>query len=158
LLGVIVKAQSTSNKQQYIVLVLKPNLPSMVQSPLATSNLQDKISADFPEGYILVGKGKRDNEEEYYSSAKSRKGSGAINIKLPRHGTAAGVSYEVREVDSKEFLCICDCKIKVDQVGLLEDGSSGAYSKTVQQLLGLKKSDGNKYPPALDPKGMTIFQ
>jgi antiviral helicase SKI2 len=129
----------------------------MVQSPLATSNLQDKISADFPEGYILVRKGKRDNEEEYYSSVKSRKGSGAINIKLPHHGTAAGVSYEVREVDSEEFFCICDCKIKVDQVGLLEDGSSGAYSKTVQQLLALK-SDGNKYPRALDPKGMTIFQ
>ncbi|XP_059428943.1 DExH-box ATP-dependent RNA helicase DExH11 isoform X2 [Corylus avellana] len=149
LLGVVVKAPSANNKQ-YIVLVLKPNLPSMVQSPLATSTLQDKRSAEFSEGYVLVPKAKRDFEDEYFSSAKSRKGSGVINISLPHHGTAGGVSYEVRGVDSKEFLCICNCKIKIDQVRLLEEGSSGAYSKTVQQLLALK-SNGNKYPPALDP-------
>ena len=151
------KPPSTNNKQ-YIVLVLKPNLPSMVKSPLANSILQDKRSAEFSEGYVLVPKAKRGFEDEYFSSAKSRKGSGVINISLPHHGTAAGVSFEVREVDSKEFLCICNCKIKLDQVRLLEDGSTGAYSKTVQQLLDLK-SDGNKYPPALDPlKGMTNFQ
>lgn len=148
----------SSPNKQYIVLVLNPNLPSRVQSPRATSTLQDKRSADFPDGYLLVPKAKRGFEEEYCSSGKPRKGSGVININLPHHGTAAGESYEVRGVDSKEFLCICNCKIKIEPVRLLEDVSNGAYSKTVQQLLALK-SEGNKYPPALDPvKGMTIFQ
>jgi antiviral helicase SKI2 len=155
LLGVVVKAPSASNKQ-YIVLVLKPNLPSMAQSPLATSNSQGKRSADFPEGYFMVPKSKRALEEDYCASVTSRKGSGVINIKLPHCGAAAGVSYEVKEVEVKEFLCICNSKIKIDRVRLLEDGSSAAYSQAVQQLLDLK-SDG-KYPPALDPKGMTISQ
>ncbi|KAK1298896.1 hypothetical protein QJS10_CPB14g01721 [Acorus calamus] len=38
----------------------------------------------------------------------------------------------------------------IDQVRLLEFPSNAAYSKTVQELLDLK-SQGNKYPPALDP-------
>lgn len=95
-------------------------------------------------------KSKRALEEEYCSSVTSRKRSGVINIKLPHHGAAAGVSYEVRSVDTKEFLFICNCKVKIDQFRLLEDVSSAAYSKTVQELLDTK-SDGNKYPPALDP-------
>uniref|UniRef100_A0A7N2RFK9 Helicase C-terminal domain-containing protein n=1 Tax=Quercus lobata TaxID=97700 RepID=A0A7N2RFK9_QUELO len=150
LLGVVVKAISASNKQ-YIVLVLKPNLPVTAQSPLASINSQDKRNADFPGGYYMAPKAKRALEEDYCSSVTSRKGSGVINIKLPHCGAAAGVSYEVRGIDVTGFLCICNCKIRIDQVRLLEDGSSVAYSKTVQQLLELK-SDGNKYPPALDPK------
>lgn len=147
-LGVVVKDPSSSNKQ-HIVLVLKPNAPSTSQSSLASGNSQDKRSADFSEGYILVPKSKRHLEDKYFSSVTSRKGSGVVNINLPYHGVAAGVTYEVRGIDTKEFLCICSRKIKIEQVGLLEDVSSAAYSKTVQQLLELK-SDG-KYPPALDP-------
>ncbi|ONI00017.1 hypothetical protein PRUPE_6G062900 [Prunus persica] len=145
LLGVIVKASSSSNKQ-YIVLVLKPEL----QTPLASGNLQDSKNTDFPQGYFMAPKSKRAIEEDYFPGVTSRKGSGVINIKLPHQGSAAGVRFEVREVDNKDFLCICNCKIKIDQVRLLEDVSSHAYSKTVQQLLGTK-SNGNKYPPALDP-------
>ncbi|KAM4083476.1 hypothetical protein ACB094_08G060300 [Castanea mollissima] len=150
LLGVVVKAPSANNKQ-YIVLVLKPNLPVTAQSSQASSNSQDKRNANFPDGYFMVPKAKRALEEDYCSSVTPRKGSGVINIKLPHCGAAAGVSYEVRGVDVTGFLCICNCKIKIDQARLLEDSSSVAYSRTVQQLLELK-SDGNKYPPALDPK------
>lgn len=151
------KASSASNKQ-YIVLVLRPNLTVPAQSPQASSNSQDKSNADFLEGYFMVPKAKRALEEDYCSSVTPRKGSGVINIKLPHCGAAAGVRYEVRGVDVTGFLCICNCKIKIDQARLLEDGSSLAYSRTVQQLLELK-SDGNKYPPALDPKkGMTMSQ
>lgn len=153
LLGVIVKASSSSNKQ-YIVLVLKPEL----QTPLASGNLQDSKNTDFPQGYFMAPKSKRAIEEDYFPGVTSRKGSGVINIKLPHQGSAAGVRFEVREVDNKDFLCICNCKIKIDQVRLLEDVSSHAYSKTVQQLLGTK-SNGNKYPPALDPmEGTSICQ
>ncbi|XP_057953252.1 DExH-box ATP-dependent RNA helicase DExH11 [Malania oleifera] len=150
LLGVVVKPASSNNKQ-YIVLVLIPDLPLMVQTHPASGILQDKRSGDFAQGYVLVPKSRRGFEDDYYSSGTSRKGSGIVHIKLPHRGVAAGVSYEVRGIDSKEFLSICNCgKIKIDQVGLLEESSSSAYSKTVQQLLNLK-SNGNKYPPALDP-------
>lgn len=148
MLGVIVKAIPAGNKQ-YIILMLKPEISSM-QTPLASGSSQDNKSSDFPQGYMLMPKSKRALEEEYCSSMASRKGSGVINIKLPYHGAAAGVHYEVRVVDTGELLFICKSKIKIDQVRLLEDGSSIAYSKTVQQLLDTK-SDGNKYPPALDP-------
>ncbi|KAJ6385089.1 hypothetical protein OIU77_028315 [Salix suchowensis] len=143
LLGVVVKVTSASMKQ-YIVLVLKPDAPSI------SSNLQDNKSADFQQGYVLMPKSKRRNEDEYFSSLTNRKGSGTIKIELPYHGTAAGINYEVRGIESKELLCICDRKITIDQVRLLEDGSNAAFSKTVQQLLGTK-IDGNKYPPALHP-------
>ncbi|XP_022752665.1 DExH-box ATP-dependent RNA helicase DExH11 isoform X1 [Durio zibethinus] len=149
LLGVVVKSPSANNKQ-YIVLVLKPDEPSMTQTPSGSSNLQDKRSADFHQGYVLLPKSKRGLEEDYRVSAVPRKGSGIINITLPYQGAAAGVSFEVRETDNTEFLCICNRRIKVDQVGLLEYGSNAAFSNTVQQLLKLK-SNGNKYPPALDP-------
>ena len=87
----------------------------------------------------------------------NRKGSGTIKIELPYHGTAAGINYEVRGIESKELSCICNRKITIDQVRLLEDGSNAAFSKTVQQLSGTK-IDGNKYPPALDPlKGKAFF-
>lgn len=136
----------SANMKQYITLVLKPDLPSSMQ----ISNLQDKKNGDGPQAYMLMPKSKR-GEEDYFYSSTSRKGTGAINIKLPYQGSAAGVSYEVRAMDNKEFLCICNKKIKIDRVGLLEDVSNAAFSNTVQQLLALK-SGGNKYPPALDPR------
>ncbi|KAL0370825.1 UNVERIFIED_CONTAM: DExH-box ATP-dependent RNA helicase DExH11 [Sesamum angustifolium] len=143
LLGVIVKSPS-ANYKQYIVLVVTPQLPSILKT---SSDGREKNGADFQ---VLVPKSKRGLEDDYYSSVTSRKGSGIINIKLPHRGSAAGVNYEVRGVENNEFLSICNCKIRIDQVRLLEDVSAGAYSNTVQQLLTLK-SDGNKYPPALDP-------
>ncbi|KAH9701583.1 DExH-box ATP-dependent RNA helicase DExH11 [Citrus sinensis] len=150
LLGAVVKAPSANNKE-YIVMLLKPDLPSAAETSL------DKKSGDFSEGYFVIPKSKRGLEEEYCGSVSHRKGSGVINIKLPYHGAAAGVSYEVRGIEKKELLCICNCKIKIDQVGLLEDVSSAAFSKTVQQLLVLK-SDEKKYPQALDPvKGINII-
>ncbi|KAJ6345235.1 hypothetical protein OIU78_007996 [Salix suchowensis] len=133
LLGVVVKVTSASMKQ-YIVLVLKPDAPSI------SSNLQDNKSADFQQGYVLMPKSKRRNDDEYFSSLTNRKGSGTIKIELPYH----------EEIESKELSCICNRKITIDQVRLLEDGSNAAFSKTVQQLSGTK-IDGNKYPPALHP-------
>ncbi|XP_050236549.1 DExH-box ATP-dependent RNA helicase DExH11 [Mercurialis annua] len=144
LLGVVLKGPSASMKQ-YIVLVLKPNFPTSVQ----ISNAQEKKSGDNSQTYLLLPKSKRGGEEYFYAPA-SRKGSGAVNINLPYQGTAAGINYEVRGMDNTEFLFICTAKLKIDQVGLLEDVSNIAFSKTVQQLSELK-SDGNKYPPALDP-------
>ncbi|XP_057789862.1 DExH-box ATP-dependent RNA helicase DExH11 isoform X2 [Salvia miltiorrhiza] len=143
LLGAIVKTPS-ANYKQYLVLVLTPELPSILTSQ---TDSRDKKDVNFQ---VLVPKSKRGLEDEYCSSVTSRKGSGTVNIKLPYRGFAAGVSYEVREVMNNEFLSIRNKKIKIDQVRLLEDGSAGAFSSTVQQLLSLK-SDGNKYPPALDP-------
>lgn len=133
-----------------MVLVLTPDSPSNLQTPLYSGDQRDKSSNDFQ---VLVPKAKRGLDDDYFSSLSSRKGSGKVNINLPHHGNAAGVNYEVRGIESKEFLSICNCKIKIDQVGLLEDVNSAVYSKTVQLLLD-QKSDG-KYPPALDPvKGM----
>lgn len=155
MLAVIVKTPSPNNKL-YIVFVIKPDMPSLVENASSSGNLQDKGSA-FDQGYFVMPKSKRGLVDEYSTSVSARKGRGVINIKLPHRGSACGMSYEVREVDSKEFLCICSSKIKIDQVGLLEDVSSSVYSKTVQLLLDLK-SDGNKYPPALDPvKGIYHF-
>ncbi|GFP91206.1 helicase ski2w [Phtheirospermum japonicum] len=142
LLGVIVKSPS-ANYKQYIVLVLTPELPSMLKA----SDSRETKGADFQ---VLVPKSKRGLEDDYCSSVASRKGTGVVNIKLPHRGTAAGVNYEVRGIENNKFVSICNCKIKIDQVRLLEDVSAGAYSNTVQQLLTMK-SDGNKYPPALDP-------
>ncbi|MBA0609301.1 hypothetical protein Godav_021378 [Gossypium davidsonii] len=154
LLGVVLKSSSANNKQ-YIVLLLKPDVPSMTQSPSDRSNLQDKKGADFDQGYVLPPKSKRGLEEDYRISAGPRKGSGIINITLPHHGAAAGVTFEVREAENTEFLCICNSKIKLDLPGLLEFVSNAAFSHTVQQLLKLK-SNGNKYPPALDPKDLKL--
>ncbi|XVF68917.1 hypothetical protein PTKIN_Ptkin11bG0039600 [Pterospermum kingtungense] len=149
LLGVVVKSTSAKNKQ-YIVLVLKPDVPSITQTPSGSSNLQDKRSADFHQGLVLLPKSKRGLDDDYRVSGGPRKASAEINITLPHQGAAAGVSFEIRGSDNTEFLCICNSKIKLDQVGLLERVSNAAFSNTVQQLLKLK-SDGNKYPPALDP-------
>ncbi|KAF7833739.1 DExH-box ATP-dependent RNA helicase DExH11 isoform X2 [Senna tora] len=148
LLAVIVKAPS-ANYKQFMVLVIKPDLPSPAENAPSSGNLQEK-NKEFNQGYFMVPKSKRGLGDEYSTSVSARRGTGVINIKLPHLGYASGMNYEVRGVDSKEFLCICNRKIKIDQVGLLEDVSSVAYSKTVQLLLDLK-SDGNKYPPALDP-------
>ncbi|KAK8598558.1 hypothetical protein V6N13_094525 [Hibiscus sabdariffa] len=149
LLGVVLKSSSANNKQ-YIVLLLKPDVPTMTQTPSDRSNLQNKKGADFHQGYVLLPKSKRGLEEDYRLSAGPRKGSGIINITLPHRGAAAGVNFEVREAENTEFLSICNNKIKLDIPGLLEYGSNTAFSNTVQQLLKLK-SNGNKYPPALDP-------
>lgn len=149
LLGVVVKASSASTKK-YISLVIKPGLPPVAQSPSGSGAVLEKGAKRSEEGYFVLPKGKRGIDDEYYSPVTARKGSGVINIELPYNGVASGINFEVREVESKEFLCICDCKIKIDQVRLLEDISTAAYSKTVQQLME-KKSDGSKYPPALDP-------
>ncbi|XP_028758760.1 DExH-box ATP-dependent RNA helicase DExH11 isoform X1 [Neltuma alba] len=148
LLGVIVKAPS-ANYKQYIVLVLRPDLPSPVENAPSRGNMQDKPS-DFNQGYFVLPKSKRGFGDEYLTSVSARRGTGAVNITLPHRGFVSGISYEVREVDSKEFQCICNTKMKISQVGLLEDVSNAVYSKTVQMLLDLK-SDGNKYPRPLDP-------
>ncbi|XP_010928932.1 DExH-box ATP-dependent RNA helicase DExH11 isoform X2 [Elaeis guineensis] len=149
LLGVVLKTPSATNKQ-YIVLVLVTDFASSTHTPSVSSNkLQEKESGNFQQGYFIAPKGKRGMDEEYFSSISSRKGSGVINIKLPYCGSAAGMSYEVIAMENKDFMSICDCKIKIDQVRLLEDPSQIAYSKTVQQLLE-QKPRGSKYPPALD--------
>ncbi|XP_020972282.1 DExH-box ATP-dependent RNA helicase DExH11 isoform X3 [Arachis ipaensis] len=147
LLGVVVKTPSQTNKL-YIVLVIKPDMPSSVEN--ASGGGSQNQSNAFDQGYFVIPKSRRGMGDEYITSVSARKGRGVINIKLPYLGSASGMGYEVREVDSKEFLCICSSKIKIDQVGLLEDVSNSVYAKTVQLLLELK-SDGNKYPPALDP-------
>lgn len=137
--------------RQYIVLVLKPDSPPVQSS--SSGHLEKK--EDLSQGYFMVPKSKRGLENDYYSPS-TRKGSGVVNIRLPHAGAAVGVSYEVRGVDAKEFLCVCSKKIKLDPVRLLEEVSNVAYSQTVQQLLDIK-SDG-KYPPALDPlKGSTFI-
>ncbi|THU46300.1 hypothetical protein C4D60_Mb09t03470 [Musa balbisiana] len=147
LLGAVLKTPSAANKQ-YIILVLIADNAS--QAPSMSSNkLQEEESQNFQQGYFITPKGKRSMDEEYFSSVSSRKGSGAINIKLPYYGSASGTNYKVIAIDNKDIVSICNCKIKIDQVRLLEDPSNIAYSKTVQQLLE-KKHDGNKYPPALD--------
>ncbi|KAF7078257.1 hypothetical protein CFC21_082726 [Triticum aestivum] len=79
---------------------------------------------------------------------QTRKSSGVINIKLPYTGDASGMGFEVRTVENKEIISICTSKIKIDQVGLLEDISKTAYAKTVQMLI--KEQTDGKYPPALD--------
>lgn len=147
LLGVVLKMPSSTNKQ-YIVLVLTTNMASSKQNPSGSLN-KSQENNNAPQGYFIQPKGKRGMDEEYYSSVSSRKGSGIININLPYRGSAAAVDYEVRAIESKDLISICNCKIKIDQVRLLEDPNKLTYSKTVQELLQQKK-DGNKYPPALD--------
>lgn len=142
---------------QYIVLLLKPDSSSTssIQTPLS-GKLQGKAkSSTFGEGYFVIPKSKRD--EEYIASSTSRKGSGSIKIKLPYHGFAGGKNFEVRGIENKEFLCICKSRIRIDQVGILEEESNAAYSKAVQELVKLKSDNGHKCPPALDPqKGMAL--
>ncbi|XP_031386867.1 DExH-box ATP-dependent RNA helicase DExH11 isoform X2 [Punica granatum] len=147
-LGVVIEAEA--GKRQYIVLTLRPDLAPTVQSSPGSGNLQDVKVSEFQQGSFLLPKSKRRIEEEYDSAFTSRKRSGAIRIQLPHHGAASGMSYEVRRVETREFLFMCSKRIQVNQVGLLEDDSAAAYSKTVQQLLDLK-SGRSKYPPALDP-------
>lgn len=144
------KASSANTKR--VALVLTPNLPSTLQASLTTGSLEDKETFELQ---MLLPKSKRAIDDDYYSSGSSRKGSCIINIKLPHRGSAAGINYEVKEIDNGDILSICEKKIKMDQIGLLQDNNSAAYSKTVQELLNAK-SDG-KYPPALDPvKGMLL--
>ena len=154
MLGVIVKTPAANNKQ-YIALVLTTDIGLPEQIPAHPPNKLQGRGEDFPQGYYIPPKGKRGMDDDYFMST-SRKGSGAVNIKLPHRGNAAGVHYEVIGVEHKDFMSICDCNIKIDQVHLLEDPSNAAYSKTVQQLLE-QKTDGRKYPPPLDPvKGINF--
>lgn len=156
LLGVIIKAPSVTHKK-YVVLLLTTEIASSLQTQAAPlNNFQGKESSNTPQGYFIQPKGKRGMDEEYFTSGSSRKGTGVINIKLPYRGTAAGMNYEVREIENKEFMGICHPKMKIDPVWLLEDPKNAVYSKTVQQLLQ-HRLDGIKYPPLLDPvKGLTF--
>ncbi|MCL7049423.1 hypothetical protein MKW94_018400 [Papaver nudicaule] len=150
LLGVVLKVVSNETKK-YIVLVLRPDVPVSTNTPSASDKFQQKINDNLPQGYFIAPKKQRGRgDDEYFSAGNSRKGKGTIDIELPRRSSAAGMSYEVLEIEHKEFLSICKCKIKIDQIGLLEEGSNAAYAKTVQQLSETKTS-GNKYPQALDP-------
>ncbi|XP_074585341.1 DExH-box ATP-dependent RNA helicase DExH11-like isoform X2 [Curcuma longa] len=146
LLGVVLKTPAAANKQ-YIILVLTTAITSSMQASSTLNKIQENQS--FQQGYFITPKGKRGTEEEYFSSITSRKGSGAINIKLPHYGSASGINYAVTEMENKDIISICNCKIKIDQVRLLEDASNIAYAKTVQELLK-HKPDGNKFPLALD--------
>lgn len=141
--------------KQYVVLVLTGDCTS---SALAaeSSNQDEKEPGEFQQGYFVIPKGKRGMDDEYFSSASTRKGSGIINIKLPYKGDASGMGFEVRAIENKEIISICTRKIKIDQVRLLEEPSKTAYSKTVQQLIK-EQPDGNKYPPALDAIKGTYF-
>ncbi|KAI5445056.1 hypothetical protein KIW84_013349 [Lathyrus oleraceus] len=119
---------------------ISPGPLACVENASGGGKSQDK-SSTFDQGFFVMPKSRRGLLDEYTTSVSARKGRGVVNIKLPHQGSACGMSYEVREVDIKEFLCICSSKIKVDQVGLLEDVSSSVYAKTVQLLQDLK-SDG----------------
>ena len=156
MLGVIVKNPSTALKQ-YVVFLLTGDCISSALAP-NFPNQNEKGPGDSQQGYLVIPpKGKRGMEDEFFSSARPRKSSGVINIKLPYTGDASGMGYEVRAVENKEIISICTSKIKIDQVGLLEDTSKTAYTKTVQMLIK-EQSDG-KYPPALDAiKGTAILQ
>lgn len=74
----------------------------------------EKGVSKFEVGFFVLFKGKRVLDDEYYFVVIARKGFGVINIKLFYYGVFFGVIYEVREVDNKEFFCICDRKIKID--------------------------------------------
>lgn len=155
LLGAVIEPED--GKKKCIVLLLRPDLPLTLQNSPAGSGLQDVKVDEFQHGSFLLPKSKRRAEEEYDSAFTTRKRSGPIKIKLPHQGSASGMSYEVRRVETREFLRMCAQKIMVDQVRLLEDCSPAAYSRTVQQLLELN-SGGSKYPPDLDPvKGITCI-
>ncbi|KAJ3676350.1 hypothetical protein LUZ60_003762 [Juncus effusus] len=155
LLGVVLKSPSTTFKQ-YLVLVLTTESES-TSSNLSSNNAIQQSNKDelSKRGYFMVPKGKRGMDDDYLSvsSTSSRKSSGAVNIKLPYYGTAAGTPYSVIPLESntKDIMMICDKKIKIDIVRLLEDPSNSAYSRTVQLLLELKSDSTAKYPPALDP-------
>lgn len=146
MLGVILKSPSQALRR-YIVLVLTGVCTSSALAP-GLSNQNEKESGDFQQGHFIVPKGKRGMEDEYFSSVSTRKGTGAINVKLPYKGNASGMGFEARAIESKEIISICTSKIKIDQVRLLEDPSPTAYAKTVQLLIK-EQPDGTRYPPAL---------
>ncbi|VAI55654.1 unnamed protein product [Triticum turgidum subsp. durum] len=146
LLGVIVKNPSATLKQ-YVVLVLTGDCTSSALAPNLSSQ-NEKGPGDSQGYFIIPPKGKRGMDDDFFSSSRTRKSSGVINIKLPYTGDASGMGFEVRAVENKEIISICTSKIKIDQVGLLEDISKTAYAKTVQMLI--KEQTDGKYPPALD--------
>uniref|UniRef100_A0A453NED5 ATP-dependent RNA helicase Ski2/MTR4 C-terminal domain-containing protein n=8 Tax=Aegilops tauschii subsp. strangulata TaxID=200361 RepID=A0A453NED5_AEGTS len=146
LLGVIVKNPSATLKQ-YVVLVLTGDCTSSALAPNLSSQ-SEKGPGDSQGYFIIPPKGKRGMDDDFFSSSRTRKSSGVINIKLPYMGDASGMGFEVRAVENKEIISICISKIKIDQVGLLEDISKTVYAKTVQMLI--KEQTDGKYPPALD--------
>lgn len=167
MLGVVLKSPSTIYKN-YLVLVLTIESPTNTSALLPSSRQPgsnrdqlDKGSANFQESgvFVLAPKSKRGLDDDYsVSSSSSRKGRGVVNIEVPKYGVAAGTSYAVIALESntKEIISICNCKMEIDQVKLLEEPSNAIYSKTVQKLME-KKPDGSKYPPVLDPvKGITV--
>ncbi|KAJ1277977.1 hypothetical protein BS78_04G044500 [Paspalum vaginatum] len=147
LLGAILKNPSTALKK-YIVLVLTGDCTSSALVP-ELSNKNENGPGDFQQGRFIIPKGKRGMDDEYFSSVSTRKGTGIININLPYKGDASGMGFEVRAIENKEIMSICNSKIKIDQVRLLEEPNKAAYSRTVQQLIK-EQPDGTKYPPALD--------
>ncbi|KAJ3685614.1 hypothetical protein LUZ61_014778 [Rhynchospora tenuis] len=157
LLGVVLKSPSPTFKN-YLVLVLTTEsptstsalLPSSVQS--VSNRDQLDTGANLP-GRLLAPKSKRGMDDDYFVTSSSiRKGTGAVNIEVPKYGVAAGVSYAVKQLESntKEIISICQPKMKIDQVKLLEEPSDAVYSRTVQQLAKFT-SEGGKFPPVLDP-------
>jgi antiviral helicase SKI2 len=167
LLGVVLKSPSPTYPK-YLVLVLTTEIPTNTSALLPSSMQPLSNRAQLGKGganlegsgvYLLAPKSKRGLDDDYsVSSSSSRKGKGVVNIEVPKYGVAAGTSYAViaLENNTKEIISICDCKMQIDQVKLLEEPSNAVYSKTVQKLME-KKLDGSKYPPVLDPvKGISV--
>ncbi|KAJ4781291.1 ATP-dependent RNA helicase [Rhynchospora pubera] len=157
LLGVVLKSPSPTFKN-YLVLVLTTESPTstsaLIPSSMQSVSNRDQLDtgANFP-GRVLAPKSKRGMDDEYFvTSSSTRKGTGAVNIEVPKYGVAAGVSYAVKQLESntKEIISICQPKMKIDQVKLLEEPSDAVYSRTIQQLVKYT-SEGGKFPPALDP-------
>ena len=162
MLGVVLKSPSATYKN-YLVLVLTTESPTntsaSLPSPMQSVLNRDQLDKGGGGVFLLAPKSKRGLDDDYsVSSSYSRKGTGVVNIEVPKYGTAAGTNYAVIALESntKEIISICDRKMKIDQVKLLEQPSNAVYSKTVQELMA-QKTGGNKYPPVLDPlKGITV--
>ncbi|CAM8949946.1 unnamed protein product [Rhodiola kirilowii] len=107
-LGVCCKGPSGGNKQVCGVGA-KPNIPA---SSFKSGSTPDNKNTELPGGFFMPPKSKRQVEDDYYAVSTSRKATGAINIRLPHHGAAAGSSYEVKAIDSSEFLSFAAAKYR----------------------------------------------
>ncbi|KAH9324105.1 hypothetical protein KI387_004283 [Taxus chinensis] len=156
-LGVVLKAPSNGNKNPIVLVLNQDPSFSMPDKKVTSNKLDIKGTSKLSEGYYR--KGNRDLEDEYsVFGGSSRKGCGMVNVDLPHYGKAAGIGYVVTEIDNMGFISICKNKIRVDNVRLLEDVNTAAYSKTVQEILQQEKENPKKYPPALDPsKGRLLL-
>ncbi|KAF3333981.1 helicase SKI2W isoform X1 [Carex littledalei] len=144
LLGVVLKSPSATYKN-YLVLVLTTESPTnasaSLPSPMQSELNRDQLDKGGSGVFLLAPKSKRGLDDDYsVSSSYSRKGTGVVNIEVPKYGAAAGTNYAVIALESntKEIISICDRKMKIDQVKLLEQPSNAVYSKTVQELMGQK--------------------